>query len=64
MLSPRKMASKTRGYVGVLGWMSAKAKYVDKICGWWRTQGFEAYPLLTGPPELFCPTWRGKPTGA
>ena len=42
------MAAKARGYVGVLGWMSAKAKYVDKICDWWRVQGFEAYPLLTG----------------
>ena len=91
------MAGKARGYVGVIGWMSAKAKYVDKICDWWRIQGFEPYPLLTGctqhsrtpfisrldalrlrpdvtrsikivwlvtgPPDLFFPTWRGKPTG-
>ena len=57
-------ASKTRGYVGVLGWMSANAKHVDKICEWWRSQGFEAYPLLTGPPQLFCPSWKGKPAGA
>ena len=42
------MAAKVRGYVGVLGWMGAKAKYVDTICDWWRVQGFEAYPLLTG----------------
>ena len=47
-----------------MGWMGAEAKHVEKICDWWRSLGFESYPLLIGPAEVFCPMWVGKPAGS
>jgi hypothetical protein len=57
-------ASRARGFVGVLSWMGAEAKHLEKICDWWRSLGFEALPLIIGPAHLLCPYWGGKLAGA